>query len=170
MSPTSSAVTLTIPAGAVVDRVVLREDQTHGEQIFAYTVAVSGEPTAAIVGQSIGNRFIGMLPSAVTGPVTITVNITDAAGPTVLREVSAYNCSRTPTNGGCSYVHDFAYKIVASITVVAQKVPSVKACCSLCAAHDECAVFVYDTATLCTVMSANQGGGSQVGTISGSPL
>eukprot|EP00035_Acanthoeca_spectabilis_P038765 m.55999 g.55999 ORF g.55999 m.55999 type:complete len:711 (+) comp9286_c0_seq2:153-2285(+) len=170
VTPAAASVTLSVPAGKDVDRVVIKEDQTHGQQIVGFTVGVSGASAPAITGQSIGNRFIGFLPSVVTGPATITVNVTATAGPTTLREVSLFNCSRTPARGGCSFVRNFAYTIVPSITVVSQKVSSVEACCSLCSAHPECAVFVQDGAGLCTVMSANQGGAAATGATSGSPL
>mmetsp|Transcript_26537 Transcript_26537/g.69814 ORF Transcript_26537/g.69814 Transcript_26537/m.69814 type:complete len:214 (+) Transcript_26537:282-923(+) len=170
VDPSSPTVSLSVPADAVIDRVVLREDLTNGQRVLGFSISVSGAASNPVIqGQSIGNRFIGLLPSAVTGPATITVNVTSAVAATLIREMSVYNCTRTPQNGGCSFVNDFAYKIVPSITVTAEQEPTVTACCALCHQHAECAVFVFDASGLCTVMSANQGGEPKAGAISGSP-
>lgn len=68
---------------------------------------------------------------------------------------------------GCSYETDFAYKVVPSITlkIIAHATPV--ACCNACRALSNCAVFVLDKDKTCSVLSANQGGGAEMGAVSG---
>ena len=128
---------------------------------------MSAEGTLLIKGgQSIGNKFIGLFSAAYIGK-SITVNVTLVNGGATLLEASVYNCSRTPQPTGCSVMKDFAYSVVKSITIASASNSNAKACCQLCTAHVECAVFVLSPTSQCTVMSANQGGAATAGWISG---
>merc|ERR1712032_1379813 len=86
-----------------------------------------------------------------------------------LARVAAHNCSRTPSPQGCNYLSDFRYKIVDEITIDTMPRSSSAACCDACRSNTECAVFVLDAQQTCTLLSANQGGDSEKGTLSGSP-
>jgi hypothetical protein len=144
---------------------MLREDQSVGQRILGFEVlGDGGEPL--LNGQSIGNKFIGLFTSAYTGKM-VTVNVTLVNSAATLLEASVFNCSRTPQPTGCSVMQDFAYKVVPSITIASASNSNAKACCQLCTAHIECAVFVLSPTNQCTVMSANQGGAPTPGWISG---
>jgi hypothetical protein len=175
-----TVVSLAIPAGKQADRIVVRENQAAGEMILGFEVDTqSGESdgTAAAAaagtwqrevaasGQSIGNRFIGFFAGNVTSAVRL--NVTRVNGPTSLLEVSAYSCSRTPAPSGCSYLKDFAYKLVGSITISTTADATAAHCCGLCRATTKCAVFVLSPKGVCTLMSANQGGAASASWISG---
>lgn len=165
--PKGSLVELTIPAGADVDRVVIMEDQTNGQAIRAYEVSVDG--TLLGSGESVGHKRIQLLNKTVTGG-KFQLNITASAATPVLARVGLYNCQRTPTPTGCGYQQDFAYKIVPSITISSTKGSTLEKCCALAQAASDCAVFVFDAAKTCTLLSANQGGDASPGTVSGLPL
>merc|ERR1712070_572626 len=83
--------------------------------------------------------------------------------------VSAHNCSRSPVPESCSYLSDFRYKIVDDITIDTIKGSSSSACCTACRGNVACAVFVLTSDKTCTLLSANQGGDAEKGTLSGSP-
>ena len=74
-----------------------------------------------------------------------------------------------PVPAGCAYQNNFGYKIVKSITIATAENSSPAACCTMCRQHVECAVFVLSPAKLCTTMSANQGGATAAGFLSGAP-
>jgi len=186
ISNVGTIITIPVAAGVSVDRIVLREDQSVGQRIMGFEVlqGQSASATAAanttsakassdagftllLSGQSIGNRFIGFLPSPVTGPTSLVVNVTSVDGTATLTTSAAYNCSRTPAPAGCAYHQNFAYKIVPSITISTSENSSPSKCCALCRKHVECAVFVLDPKKVCTVMSANQGGEGIAGFLSG---
>merc|ERR1712187_907174 len=86
-----------------------------------------------------------------------------------LTRVAAHNCSRSPAPQGCNYISDFRYKTVDDITIDTLRGSSSEACCDACRAKSECAVFVLDADKVCTLLSANQGGDAEKGTLSGSP-
>ena len=99
ISNVGTIITIPVAAGVSVDRIVLREDQSVGQRIMGFEVlqGQSASATAAanttsakassdagftllLSGQSIGNRFIGFLPSPVTGPTSLVVNVTSVDG------------------------------------------------------------------------------------------
>lgn len=164
-APEGSRATLEIPAGAEIDRVVIEEDQTDGERIRSYSVAVDGVEVAS--GESVGNKRIHLFNASAVKGRQLVLEVTGDA-PRLAR-VSAHNCSRSPAPQGCNYLSDFRYKTVDEITIKTVQHSSAEACCAACRADTECAVFVLDAEKLCTLLSANQGGDAEKGTLSGSP-
>merc|ERR1712039_792700 len=158
-------VTLQLPVNAEVDRVVIEEDLSKGERVNAYAISVDGTQVAN--GQSVGHKRIALLDKPRTGH-TLVVNASGADN-AKLKRVSAFKCARTPNPEACSFIKDFQYKIVDDITISQHTHSSPEACCAACRASTQCAVFVLDGKETCTLLSANQGGGTAVGTVSGSP-
>eukprot|EP00759_Apiculatamorpha_spiralis_P008892 PhF_6_TR1571/c0_g1_i1/m.2861/K01206/FUCA; alpha-L-fucosidase len=62
---------LLIPAGTSVDRVRIREDQTHGEAIRTYSIFCESKLLGN--GTAIGARRIQLLSSNCTGPASVTI-------------------------------------------------------------------------------------------------
>eukprot|EP01059_Diplonema_ambulator_P010758 TRINITY_DN20796_c0_g1_i1.p1 TRINITY_DN20796_c0_g1~~TRINITY_DN20796_c0_g1_i1.p1 ORF type:complete len:540 (+),score=167.42 TRINITY_DN20796_c0_g1_i1:68-1687(+) len=167
VAPQGGTVTLQIPSGAEVDRVVIMEDQTNGQAIRGYEVSVDGAAMGS--GSSVGHKRIQFLSKRTTG-TTFVLNVTQAAATPVLARVGLYNCSRTPTPTGCNYQEDFAYKIVPDIVISTTKGTTLQNCCTLARSAPSCSVFVFDTDKTCTLLSANQGGDASTGAVSGAPL
>jgi hypothetical protein len=84
-SGSGSTLTLTVPAGVVVDRLVLREDQTNGQAVAAYNVQVRG-------GQGRGGgEGVGRHPAAVAAAEDVP-HTTATAPPPMTRRTR----TRTP--------------------------------------------------------------------------
>lgn len=175
------AVLLLPAAGSSVDRVVLMEDQTSGQRIQAFTLSFKQTASDASwteiaitpAGSSIGHKRIVLLPTPLVNAYAIAMNVTSGVlgnSKAAITHFEARNCSRTPIPTGCSALKDFAYKIVASITLKVAKNLDVTQCCLLCRSTTGCAVFVHTAAAGCTILSANQGGDAESGTTSGAPL
>jgi len=161
--PKGTNVTLIIPAGAEVDRIMIEEDQSRGQRARGYKITIGSVVQGT--GTSIGNKRIAMLPRSFTGQ-DINVAVTGEAP--ILARISAYNCSRVPVVEGCSFQKGFKYKIAAGITISVHHGFSASGCCEACRAVTECAVFVLDASRTCTLLSANQGGAPAMdGSISG---
>lgn len=157
--------TLQLPSGTQIDRVVIEEDLSAGERVNSYTIAVDGVQVAN--GSSVGHKRIVLLSEAVQGH-QVVVKASGAENAT-LNGVSAFNCSRTPKPMGCSFIPNFKYKVVDSITIRTLPGSSPEACCSACKSIAQCAVFVLETDHGCTLLSANQGGFQAQNVVSGSP-
>jgi hypothetical protein len=174
------------------------EDQTRGERVRAWSVAVvTPTLTSTVVasGTSIGHKRIAIFDKPVSGVTEVTLTVSSAVAPAGagagdlavaadppsadIASLAVFNCSRTPTPTGCSYQQDFQYKIVKSITISTLAGVTLPACCDACRAQTDCAVFTLtqsptatataSASTLCTLLSANQGGSAVKGAISGSP-
>lgn len=174
------ATTLTVPVGHEVDRIVLRENLVDGQLIQGFTVTASftnganegsHEQVVAVQGSSIGNKFIGMLDKVYSAGTTLKFQVTASAHGASMVSAAAYNCSRTPQASGCGYQQDFAYKVVKSITLKTILHSTNAACCAACRADNDCAVFVVSPppSKTCSVLSANQGGDTLKGAVSGTP-
>jgi hypothetical protein len=183
--------TMTVPAGHEVDRIVLRENLTDGQLITAFKVSAStagsrrhgaggnGErgggaagsmwPTSTQVtvqGQSIGNKFIGLLDRVYGAGTALRFEVTASGPGASMISAALYNCSRAPQASGCSFQRDFAYKVVKSITLKTIEGATAAMCCAACRAIGDCAVFVLSAGKTCSVLSANQGGTSVHGAVS----
>ena len=100
----NGALILTLMPSAPVpmDRIVVREDQSRGQQVRAFTIAAQlGDGSTVVVtasGSSIGNKFIQVLPQPLTVAM-LTLNITAIASPApvaggpFISDFSAYACS-----------------------------------------------------------------------------
>lgn len=81
-SATGASLTLTVPEGAVIDRIVLREDQSAGAQVASFIVEVMPEGgwrrqwLPAGQGTAIGNKRIHFLPTGAIPLAEIRVNVT----------------------------------------------------------------------------------------------
>jgi alpha-L-fucosidase len=97
----ATVVVLSIPAGASFDRIVIREDQTNGQNIRSYKVTAltsDGSQFTLSDGTSVGNRKIDALSSPTKDPITkvsLTIEKTVAA-PTIV-EFSVRSCSGIAT-------------------------------------------------------------------------
>lgn len=165
-APEGKTASLVIPAGAEVDRIVIEEDQTAGEHISAYTVTIDGTPVAA--GESVGHKRIHLFDAGAARGQQMMLEVAGANAK--LARVSLHNCSRSPAPQGCNYLSDFRYKTVDEITIGTIQDSSAEICCNSCRSNTDCAVFVLDSKKLCTLLSANQGGDVEAGTLSGSPV
>jgi len=98
-----TVITLT-PAGgpAAVDRVLVSEDQTHGQLVRAFTVSATlangSAVTLVAAGTSIGNKFIAVLPAPLT-VASLTLNVTAivasvarAGGHPFIKSFAAFSC------------------------------------------------------------------------------
>eukprot|EP01064_Diplonema_japonicum_P023838 TRINITY_DN3427_c0_g1_i1.p1 TRINITY_DN3427_c0_g1~~TRINITY_DN3427_c0_g1_i1.p1 ORF type:complete len:560 (+),score=179.98 TRINITY_DN3427_c0_g1_i1:64-1680(+) len=162
---------VTVPQGAAFDRIVIKEDQTKGQLVRGYTVAINGK--VEVTETAIGHKRIVLLGKYVQGPATVTFNVTLSAAnePTpVISSFGLHNCSQTPTPQGCAFTSNFAYNAPANIVISSTKGSTSSACCSSCRALSNCAVFTLSAAKTCVLLSANQGGDATQGALSGSPL
>lgn len=94
--PANSSLTLTVPASNVdgFDRMMIQEDLAHGQRIRSYTVSafVDGNWKVLASGNSVGNKRIDLLPSAVsTTQVKLEVTANQAA-PVYIRHFGVYSC------------------------------------------------------------------------------
>jgi len=164
-APEGGSVTFNIPPGAEIDRIVIEEDQTEGEHITAYSASIDGVVVGA--GESVGHKRIHLFDVGAVSGRELVLEVTGEDAKLV--RVAGHNCSRNPAPHGCNYLSDFRYKIVDEITIKKIQRSSAEACCSACRADTECAVFVLDGSKDCTLLSANQGGETEKGTLSGAP-
>lgn len=164
-APAGQSAQLTIPEGADVDRIVIQEDQAKGERITSYNVSLDGKQIAT--GQSVGHKRIHLFDAGALKGKQLQLEVTGNSA--TLARVALHNCSRSPTPHGCNYLSDFRYKTVDDITIDKIQGSSGEACCTACRANTACAVFVLDGEKLCTLLSANQGGDAEKGTLSGTP-
>jgi len=93
------SVTLELPTGTVIDRIIVQEDQSAGEQVASFSVEVSPpggyktEWIAAGSGESIGHKRIFFLPSgpiaATAVRITVTSTLDGAPAPAQVRWAAA---------------------------------------------------------------------------------
>lgn len=180
--PTSTAiVVLDMPTGSnstAVDRVVLREDQTSGQQITAYKVealnSVSGTWSTVASGQSIGNKAIRLFENA-TGVVATQFRFTatgfvDPSKPVAnLLSFAVHKCDRSGNQTGCSYIKDTAFSYTPGMVLKTIAGSSANVCCSRCAEIPQCSVFILDPSNLCTLLSADGVRQPKPGYTSGTP-
>eukprot|EP00037_Helgoeca_nana_P011787 m.105977 g.105977 ORF g.105977 m.105977 type:complete len:306 (-) comp21053_c0_seq3:145-1062(-) len=85
-------VTLPLPSGATVDRVVIREDQSHGQLIRSFVVEVlKGTAWVPFVtGTGVGNKFIGVASAGVTGATSIRLRVTGSLAEPQLLQFAAF--------------------------------------------------------------------------------
>ena len=88
----SSEVTLALPAGAVIDRVQIREDQSQGQRVrsFQVEVQVGSAWQPFITGTGVGNRYIGVAPANVTGASALRLTVTGSIAPPQLAQFAAF--------------------------------------------------------------------------------
>lgn len=85
-------VTLTLPSGATIDRVVIQEDQAQGQRIRGFSVDAqsSGSWTTILTGTGVGNKYIGVASSGVTGATSIRLRVTSAIAEPQLLHFGVY--------------------------------------------------------------------------------
>lgn len=86
----TTLLTLSLPAGARVDRVVIEEDQAAGQRIRAWTVeAESGGAWASVTsGKAVGNKRIATFPNAT--PSSLRLRVTESAAIPSVRRFAAF--------------------------------------------------------------------------------
>lgn len=84
-------VTLSIPAGATIDRVSMMEDQTQGERITGWQIRANG--AVVLSGSSVGHKIIQLLPNAttLTGPATLVFEVTASLASPRVRGFAAFD-------------------------------------------------------------------------------
>jgi hypothetical protein len=101
-APAGDTQLLTFDPPAMIDRVVVREDQTEGQAIRAWEVhaqALRGGAWSKIAnGTSMGNKWIKLLDENITvcGLKTV-VTATASGGTAKLRALSGHRCARATT-------------------------------------------------------------------------
>ena len=108
--------TVTFGGPRVIDRVVVREDQTQGQTIWAWDVEAqlpsSGQGqsswTRIANGTSMGNKWIVLLEKNLTVSAIRAVATATAPGTAArIRSTSAHLCSRAIPNATCSLRQDW---------------------------------------------------------------
>eukprot|EP00041_Stephanoeca_diplocostata_P020989 m.480671 g.480671 ORF g.480671 m.480671 type:complete len:634 (-) comp21709_c0_seq4:260-2161(-) len=99
-SATGSVFTINLTSAQSVDRVVIRENQAHGQRIRAYMVEYSGTGAADdwktfSTGTGVGNRFISVLAAPVKA-ITLRLTVTSALAEPMLKDFSVYAPCATP--------------------------------------------------------------------------
>jgi len=84
-APTSTrTVTVHVDNATAIDRIAVREDQSHGQLVLSYTLsALMSDGTTKQLpcgGQSVGNKRIDLLPSPVTNVASVTLQVTSTVG------------------------------------------------------------------------------------------
>lgn len=171
--------TLAFDAPQLIDRVVVREDQTEGEVIRGWAVeaklAANSEWTRIANGTSMGNKWITLLEKNLTVTAVRTVVTAAAAGATArVRSTSAHLCSRSTPSAKCSVRQDWVADGVGNSTNRNGDAKTIAECCAACTALKGCALFVAEPNTIdghsCVLWSATGVGGKVVkGAVTGSP-
>ena len=86
-----------MPSAAVVmDRIVLREDQSFGQLVRAFNISgeLANGTTFVITaqGSSIGNKFIAVFPPTQLASITLTINSVAGGRGVYIADFSAYAC------------------------------------------------------------------------------
>lgn len=87
----SANVTLSIPAGATIDRMGIMEDQTQGERITGWRIRANR--AVVLSGTSVGHKIIQILPNAttLTGPATLAFEVIASLAPPRVRGFAAFD-------------------------------------------------------------------------------
>jgi len=164
-------------APMVIDRVVVREDQTDGQAIRGWSVQaqMSGSAAWTVIanGTSIGNKWITLLPLNYTVTALKAVITASAAPPAKLRSVSGHLCPRSGKTKQCSIRKDWLANGVGG--KAAKGNLELGQCCAACMAQKGCAFFTLQSGGMpgigkCTLFTASSAGGKTVkGAYTGSP-
>ena len=145
---TTATVLLDLPTSGnvAVDRIVLRENQTDGQQIAAYKVealGADGSWSTVVTGQSIGNKAIQLLADA-KGVVARQFRFTatgfvDPSKPSAsLLSFGVHMCDRSGNQTGCSYIKDTSFSHTPAEILKTITGSSANVCCSSCSAIPQC--------------------------------
>ena len=184
--------TVSFEAPRVIDRVVVREDQTEGQTILAWdveavVVAAPGRPgdhelsdgssvsrsaggggwTRIANGTSLGNKWIVLLEKNLTVSAIRTVATATVPGTVArIRSTSAHLCSRATPNATCSLRQDWVADGVGNSTNRNGDAKSIAECCDACTKLKSCALFVAAPNAIdghgCVLWSATGVGGKVV--------
>merc|ERR1712048_663806 len=159
-APLGTTAVLKIPADAEVDRIVIEENLIAGEHILSYNVTLDGQLVTN--GTSVGHKRIDFLEGGSLKGTELILTVDGYDGASLAR-VAAHNCSRIPGATGCDFLQDFAYTVYDDITIQTLKRSTPAQCCDACRANSECAVFLLDANSLCTLLSMKHGGTGKKG-------
>eukprot|EP01052_Picozoa_sp_SAG31_P022992 SAG31_NODE_1861_length_7044_cov_169.866379_1_plen_569_part_00 len=170
----------------MIDRVVVREDQTQGQTILQWEVQAQLSPHSSKVvssmawtrianGTSMGNKWIVLLEKNLTVSAIRTVATTTAPGTTArIRSTSAHLCSRAKANETCNIRQDWAADGVGNSTNRNGDAKTIAECCDSCTKTKGCALFVAKPNPIdghgCILWSATGVGGQVIkGAVTGTP-
>jgi hypothetical protein len=169
-------VTMAVSSSERVGRIVIQEDQTHGQRVrsFQVDVEVGGMWQTLVAAESIGHkRIIALNMSQFTGHALSLVRLTvlETVGTATIRSMAVYaeeGCTLPPAlpTPPCQLVEDYEYVGVEIGTLSAR---SVAQCCSACRAKAHCVGFARTASGQCTLFKALGGGAVFTGSTSGSP-
>ena len=170
-------VTITVGSSEAVGRIVIMEEQTHGQRIRSFKVEVLPSSAEAMdawktvaTAESIGHkRIIAMNTSSALSSVRVTV--LDSIGTATIRSMSVYaekgcNLPPAPPAAPCELVKDYEFKGVLINTLSGH---SVAECCAACRKDTHCVGFARRASGECELFNALGGGGVVQGCTSGSP-
>eukprot|EP01043_Picozoa_sp_COSAG02_P023761 COSAG02_NODE_1277_length_13502_cov_14.551593_14_plen_554_part_00 len=176
---------LTLDKPSLIDRVVVREDQTNGQVIRRWEVQAqlshdsnsskANAWTRIANGTSMGNKWIVLLQRNLTVSAIRTVATGTALGTTArIRSTSAHLCSRAKSNASCSIRQDWAADGVGNSTNRNGDAKTIAECCDACTKTKGCALFVAKPNAIdghgCVLWSATGVGGQVIkGAVTGSP-
>lgn len=168
-------VSIAFAGPTAVDRVQIREDQTTGQRIRAYTVeaqsAGSGAWTTVASGTSVGNKWIQLFSNTMT-VTALRLRVTAAADSMLSRvqlvSFEAFLCNR-PSDHGCTVHADQRVSYTAKETIATIANSNAAACCAACSSKGTCAVFLVSPTKDCVLLNADGVSESAPGWTTGSP-
>ena len=83
---------LALPSATTIDRVVLREDQSQGQRVRAYTIEVetTGKWTQVATGTGIGNRQVELFSGGAVVATAVRLTITAAVAQPIISQFAAF--------------------------------------------------------------------------------
>lgn len=95
-SGNTSSLTLSVPSGHSIDRVMMQEMIEYGERVRAYTVESlqGGSWSTYMTGQAIGNKRIFVAKEASTGISAFRLNVTQSVGVPLITNFAAFDSSK----------------------------------------------------------------------------
>ena len=170
----------------LIDRVVVREDQTNGQTIRRWEVqaqlsssndsdSVQTAWTQIANGTSMGNKWIALLEKNLSVSAIRTVATATAPGTAArIRSTSAHLCPRATPNATCNIRQDWVADGVGNSTNRNGDAKTIAECCDACTKMKECALFVAKPNAIdghgCVLWSATGVGGQVIkGAVTGTP-
>jgi len=164
----------------LIERVVVREDQTQGEAVRGWSVRAQLPGSVAwqeiANGTSMGNKWIVLLEKNLTVTALKTVVTKTASGGTaVLRSTSAHLCSRASSGARCRLRRGLAAGGAGTQINMLGDAKTLDECCDACSAEKACVLFVAKTQPIdghtCMLYSATNSSADKAvaGAVSGTP-
>ena len=118
--------------------------------------------------KSIGHKRIILLSQNMTVHDIVTMHISEAIAPPLMRVFEARLCFDGPSpSTSCNAVLGSVFK--GPLVGKASKADSASACCDACRAEPACAVYNFHKDATCELLSAQSGTIAEEGATSGTP-